>query len=74
MSSPSISVVNWLEAIEQRLAAAPIISLRPIAADVPDPAERDALAPVVDQFGLGPASLRNLDLKSSRTSSPTEMR
>ena len=43
------------KAIEQRLAAAPIIVLRPIAADVPDPAERDALAPVVDEFGLGPA-------------------
>ena len=43
------------EAIEARLALAPIVLPRPVAADVLDPGERRALAPVVDQLGLRPA-------------------
>src|SRR5258708_4135694 len=50
------------KAIEQRLAAAPIIRFSPIAADLLDPFQRRALAPVVDQFGFrpsGPAQSRS---------------
>ena len=43
------------KAIEPRLAPAPIILFRPIAADVLDPFQRRALAPVLDQFGFRPA-------------------
>ena len=43
------------KAIEFRLARAPVIFLGPIAADILDPLQRRALAPVVDQFGLRPA-------------------
>src|SRR5882724_8611219 len=45
------------EAIELRLAPAPVIFLGPIAADLLDPFERHALAPVADQLGLGPAGV-----------------
>ena len=43
------------KAIEPRLAPAPVVLLGPVAADVLDPLQRRALAPVVDQFGFGPA-------------------
>ena len=43
------------KAIEPRLAPAPIVLFRPIAADVLDPFQRRALAPVLDQFGFRPA-------------------
>ena len=56
MPRPSISVVNWLKRLSSASRRRQSILLRPIPADVPDPAERDALAPVVDELGLGPAS------------------
>src|SRR5437879_1025325 len=43
------------EAIEQLLAATPIILLSPITADLLDPLQWRALAPVIDQFGFRPA-------------------
>ena len=43
------------KAIEPRLARTPIVLFRPIAADVLDPFQRRALAPVLDQFGFRPA-------------------
>ena|SRR5678815_3232981 len=43
------------EPIEPRLALPPIIGLGPILADVLDPLQRRALAPIVDQFGFRPA-------------------
>src|SRR6266850_3618376 len=43
------------KAIEPRLAPAPIVLLPPIVADVLDPFQRRALAPVLDQFGFRPA-------------------
>ncbi|MGY3587710.1 hypothetical protein ACVIF9_006387 [Bradyrhizobium sp. USDA 4350] len=43
------------ESIELRLALPPIIGLGPIAADILDPLQWRALAPVVDQFGFRPA-------------------
>jgi hypothetical protein len=45
------------KAIEARFAAAPVIFLGPITADVLDPLQRSALAPVVHQFGFGPARI-----------------
>ena len=45
------------EAIEQRFALAPIIVLGPIAADLLDPLQRHALAPVADRLGLQPAGV-----------------
>src|SRR5204862_7955041 len=41
--------------IEPRLAPTPIILFGPITADVLDPFQRRALAPVLDQFGFRPA-------------------
>ncbi len=61
------------EPIERRLTLAPVVALAPVGADVLDPCERRALAPVVDQLCLRPArvaqtylevieqSIRNLD-------------
>ena len=43
------------KAIEPRLALAPVVLFRPVAADVPDPFQRRALAPVIDQFSFRPA-------------------
>src|SRR6476646_9111690 len=43
------------KAIEPRLAPAPIVLFRPIAADVLDPFQRRALAPVLDQLRFRPA-------------------
>src|SRR5260370_20953463 len=43
------------EAIEQRFTTAPIVLFSPIAADLLDPFQRRALAPVIDQFGFRPA-------------------
>src|ERR1700675_1549702 len=43
------------EAIELRLATAPVVLLSPIAADLLDPLQRSALAPVIDQFSFRPA-------------------
>jgi hypothetical protein len=43
------------EAIEARLALAPIIGLGPVVADILDPLQRRALTPVADQFGFRPA-------------------
>ncbi|MGY2807899.1 hypothetical protein ACVIHF_004629 [Bradyrhizobium sp. USDA 4506] len=43
------------EAVEPRLALPPVIGLGPIMADVLDPLQRRALAPVVDQLGFRPA-------------------
>ena len=44
------------KAVEQRFATAPIIVLSPVLADLFDPLQRRALAPVVDQLCLRPAS------------------
>ena len=46
------------KAVEARFAAAPVILLGPVAADVLDPFQRRALAPIVDQFGFRPARVR----------------
>jgi hypothetical protein len=43
------------KAIEPRLALAPIVFLSRVAADVLDPFQQRALAPVVDQLGFRPA-------------------
>ncbi len=43
------------ETIEQRLPPAPIVVTGPVPADLLDPLQRHALAPVVDRFGLRPA-------------------
>jgi hypothetical protein len=59
MKEVNIQPVNFgrelRKAIEARLAGAPVISLGPVPANVLDPFQRRALAPVIDQFGLGPA-------------------
>src|SRR5262245_65636556 len=44
------------EAVERRFALAPVVVLEPVAADLLDPLERRALAPIIDQFRLRPAS------------------
>ena len=51
------------KAIEARFARAPVVFLGPIAADVLDPFQRRALAPVVDQFGFRPARLAQARLQ-----------
>ena len=43
------------KAVEQRFATAPIIVLSPVLADLFDPRQRHALAPVVDELCLRPA-------------------
>src|SRR5215470_12620864 len=45
------------ETIEQRLAGAPVVVLQPVVADFAKPFARNALAPVVDQFGFRPAGV-----------------
>ncbi|KRR21587.1 hypothetical protein CQ13_30800 [Bradyrhizobium retamae] len=45
------------KAIEPRRALTPIVLFSPVTADVLDPFQRRALAPVVDQFGLRPAGV-----------------
>src|SRR3954471_2259861 len=44
-----------LEAIEFRLARAPVVAISPIGADLLDPCQRRALAPIIDQLRLRPA-------------------
>lgn len=43
------------KAIELRFSRAPVVLLGPVAADVLDPLQGGALAPVVDQLGFRPA-------------------
>ena len=62
------------KAIEARFPLAPIIGLGPVVADVLDPLQRRALAPVTDQFGFRPARPAQPRFQISSTSSPTEMR
>jgi len=47
--------LRFLEAIEERFPVAPIVVIGPVPANVLDPLQWHALAPVVDQFGLRPA-------------------
>ena len=47
-----------VEAVELRLARTPVIVGRPVAADLLDPFQRRALAPVANQLRLRPARAR----------------
>src|SRR5262249_35043957 len=51
------------KAIERGLAFAPMVLLGPITADLLDPREWRALAPVVDRFGLRPARVEQSRLE-----------
>ena len=44
-----------IEAVEFCLTRAPVVAVSPIGADLPDPFQRRALAPVIDQLRLRPA-------------------
>jgi hypothetical protein len=46
-----------VEAIQRGLACPPVVGLGPVAADVLDPGQRDALAPVVHHLGFRPPGM-----------------
>ena len=75
MSSPSISVVNCVEAVERRLARAPIVVLRPSTRQTSW--IHCSGAPWLQSStssASGQRVLRSLDLRSVSTSSPTAIR
>ena len=55
MPSPSISVRNWGSALSRASVARQSYSVGPVRAQLLHVRERDALRPVVDRLGLGPA-------------------
>ena len=55
MTSPSISVRNCGNALSARLGGREVVLVAPVAAEVLDVRERDALRPVVDGLRVGPA-------------------
>ena len=62
------------ERVEPLLAAAPVVLLRPVAAELLHVRERDALRPVVDRLRLGPAGPGQAITRSARSASVTAIR